>query len=444
MLVVSSNAKRKNNLKTINTCIMKKTILLVLISMAVIISSCKKDKNKKDNNSNDNNSINKHVTIKGKLAGSKKHCDSLSLSDAKKILVFGGLNLHGGYQGGGLALSMVDIVNGAFTATSNIGTATALVFLDINNKYIGTLSMQGLNMLPLGDLIHGDSTTIDLSTLTLVGNSVVPSHDPLGNEIIITQAEINSLKETEGFFESLAKNIDADNDGVLDYLSNRQIFVKSLFYIKAGTFGTNTTQPFIADSAVSTIAYAMNVSGGAGFVTPDTVRIIGPEGNPNINCGINVQNTSDNGHGWNIGTARQGNLPLDSGIYDLYLDGTPYTFSFSDIDAKYNLVFVTPTLNINSSGQLVSFSLKYQHSDYTNVNPDNIITNIMLQFNDSTCHQIYNSPTIFSSDYAINGNYGTGFYSYTLPSPVDISTLRFIDVGYNDLLGNGYSNRWFK
>jgi hypothetical protein len=425
---------------------MKKIILLAFISTVVIIYSCKKDNDNNDNNINNNTK--KHVTIKGKLSGSKKNCDSLSLSDAKKVLVFGGLNLQGSTGGGGLALSMFDIVNGSFTATSEIGTATALVFLDANSKYIGTLSIQGLNVLPLGDLANGDSTTIDLSTLTLVGNSVIPLHDPFGNEIIITQTEINSLKETDGFFESLAKNIDTDNDGVLDYLNNRQIFVKSLFSVKAGTYGTNTTQPVIADSAINKIAYGLNVSGGQGFITPDTVKVIGPEGNPNINCAINVQNTGYNGHGWNIGCGRQGDLPVEQGIYDLYLDGgVPYTFSFANIDAKYNLVFVTPTLNINSSGQLISFSLKYQHSDYTNVNPDNIITNVMLQFCDSTCHQIYNSPWIFSANNQTieNGyNASIGFYSFTLPSPVDISTLNFIYISYNDLLGNGYSNRWDK
>ena len=117
---------------------MKKTILLILISTVVIITGCKKDKNNNDNNNN------KHVTIKGKLAGGKKTCDSLSLSDARKVLVFGGLNLQGGSNGGGLLLSLVDIVNGSFSATSNIGTATALVFLDANYKYIGTLTTQSL------------------------------------------------------------------------------------------------------------------------------------------------------------------------------------------------------------------------------------------------------------------------------------------------------------
>jgi len=56
---------------------------------------------------------------------------------------------------------------------------------------------------------NGENTSIDLADLTLVGNSIIPSHDPFGNEIIISEAEITRLKEIDGFFESLAKNIDA-------------------------------------------------------------------------------------------------------------------------------------------------------------------------------------------------------------------------------------------
>jgi hypothetical protein len=43
---------------------------------------------------------------------------------------------------------------------------------------------------------------------------VIPSHDPLGNEIIISEAEINSLNLISGFFETIARNIDTNNDGL--------------------------------------------------------------------------------------------------------------------------------------------------------------------------------------------------------------------------------------
>jgi len=54
-------------------------------------------------------------------------------------------------------------------------------------------------MLPLGDLKDGESTTIDLQSLTLDSTSVVPSHNPIGDEINITEAEVTRLKELVDF-----------------------------------------------------------------------------------------------------------------------------------------------------------------------------------------------------------------------------------------------------
>ena len=142
---------------------------VLMIAMALLVVSCNKD----------NDSNNKGILIKGTIPAKAKSADSkadiaLSLSDAKKVLVFSKYYY-----------SLTDIVDGGFSVTGRIGTGVALIFLDANNQYIGNLSSQGLNMLPLGNLTNGDNTQIDLSTLTLVGNSVIPSHDPLGNEIII-------------------------------------------------------------------------------------------------------------------------------------------------------------------------------------------------------------------------------------------------------------------
>jgi len=196
---------------------MKNVIMLVIISLLVF--SCKKDNHDPENT--DNQGGNQGIVIKGKIAltaalnnNGLKSGNTLSLSDAKKVLVFSGQ----GY-------TLADIVNGSFSASADMGTATALVFLDVNNKYIGNLFAGGLNVLPLDSLKNGKNTTIDLTTLTLSGTSVIPAHNPLGNEIIITQAEINCLKEVGGYYESLSKNIDANNDGVPDILSNKQKWV---------------------------------------------------------------------------------------------------------------------------------------------------------------------------------------------------------------------------
>lgn len=114
------------------------------------------------------------------------------------------------------------------------------------------------------------------------------------------------------------------------------------------------------------------------------------------------------------------------------------------IDASYNLVFATPTLKTDSEGKLVSISLKYQHADYVTVNPENIMTDAMIQMNDSNNNRIFDSPRLISQNNENNGMYIKGLDSYTLSSPLDISELAFIDVIYTDLLGNFYFIQWRK
>jgi len=79
-------------------------------------------------------------------------------------------------------MKFVDIIDGSFTAWPNAGTATALVFLNGNNQYIGTLSTRGLDLLPLGTLENVTPQRLIYQPLTLAGTNVIPTHDPFGHE----------------------------------------------------------------------------------------------------------------------------------------------------------------------------------------------------------------------------------------------------------------------
>jgi hypothetical protein len=109
---------------------MKKVIFLILI--VIVATNCKKD-----NNDNENKNCYKRQNF-----SIKKIVGGYSLSDAKKVLV---IDIHIGT----FLSRFVDIIDGSFSFSSPKGVATALVFLDDQNKYIGTLSSQGLNLLPL-------------------------------------------------------------------------------------------------------------------------------------------------------------------------------------------------------------------------------------------------------------------------------------------------------
>ena len=404
---------------------------VLMIAMALLVVSCNKD----------NDSNNKGILIKGTIPAKAKSADSkadnaLSLSDAKKVLVFSKYYY-----------SLTDIVDGSFSVTGRIGTGVALIFLDANNQYIGNLSPQGLNMLPLGNLTNGDNTQIDLSTLTLAGNSVIPSHDPLGNEIIISKTEINSLKSISTYYQSIAKNIDADNDGIPDVLSNKQLVVSSIFARHSGHWGHNNTPPVINDDTHCFINYSLEIQGGSGLsFSNGNIVLSGPAGNPyndittwgsHMNPGDGsgfistycIQAKAPEGAPW--GTSF---LPFKEGTYTLTLDGNRlFTLDYSNIDAKYNLVIIAPTLHTNSDGKLTSITFEYKLPDGTAVNPASMLTNVMVQCTDSQMHQFYNSPHITaSSDLSV----------LNLETPVDISLLNGIDIWYDDLLGNQYNIIW--
>jgi len=386
----------------------------------------------------------KNVIIKGKIAtnvlGQEKGL--YTIADAKKILVFSGLN----EQQNGLVYNLVDINEGAFSASSEMGKATALVFLDGAHKYIGTLCTQGLNMLPLGNLVDGENTVIDLATLTMIDGIIVPSHDPLGNEIIITQDEINSLKEIDGYFESLSKNLDVDNDGILDFLSNKQTFIRSNYHIYAGHWGVNSTPAIINDSAINSISSDMCIYCNGYYTEPDSLLLTGPVDSPYTD--ITMRNTSFCAAvGFEAGFQRILNIPngqiglgFKKGIYTLTMNGsTNFTFSFSNINAN-NLMIVIPTLHTNNEGKLVSISLEYRLSDYSIVShPENILDKLTVQLSDTAngqAQQIYMIPWIS------NKEGGPGIYTHTLPNPLDISALHHVEVNYSDILGNGYWINW--
>jgi hypothetical protein len=421
--------KNRNSLKIF-------TFVIIMLTFMFTIS-CKKDNNNQENGGNN------RIVIKGKVpaSGTKKSYNlksksELALSDAKKVLVFSKYYY-----------SLTDITDGNFSVTGRLGTGVALIFLDTNNQYIGNLSSRGLNMLPLGNLKDGGNTQIDLSTLTLVGNSVIPSHDPLGNEIIISESEINSLKSISTYYQSIAKNIDTDNDGIPDVLSNKQLVVSTIFARYSGHWGLNNTLPVVNASSDCYINYSIAIQGGSGltFSNGDIV-LSGPAGNPynDITTWGSKLNPGDNS-GFISTYCRQAQapagapwgtsfLPWKQGTYTLTLDGNhSFTIDYSNIDAEYNLVVIAPTLHTNSDGKLTSITFEYKLPDGTIINPASMLTNVMVQCTDSQMHQFYNSPQLTASkDMTV----------LTPETPVDISTLNGIDVWYDDLLGNQYNIIW--
>ena len=393
-----------------------KNLFLIFVILIMIVS-CNKD------NDPVNNLTDSGIVIKGTIPVSQnkslkvKSDNSLSLSDAKKVLVFSKY-----YS------KLYDIVSDTFSVTGKIGTGIALIFLDANNKYIGNLSTQGLNMLPLGSLSNNENTTIDLSTLTLVGNSVIPAHDPFGNEIQISETEINCLKIIDGYYENIAKNIDTDNDNIPDVLYDKQLVIYSMFVINAGHWGYNNSSPILEDSSHYYVNYMLEIMGGSNLnVLNENISLSGPAEDPYTDialwwCG---NNNGDERIGFEATFCRETNaqpgapwgsafLPFKDGIYTCSINGiNTLTFNYTNIDVKFNLVVVIPTLHTNSEGKLTSISFDYTLPDGTVINPDCMLTDVMVQLSNNQA-QYYCSPILTST---------TGLTELTLDTPIDINSL---------------------
>lgn len=418
---------------------MKNVIVLVIISLLVF--SCKKNNNDQGNPDNPNGNQNQGIVIKGKIAvtaavssNNLKSGSTLTLADAKKVLIYSGASY-----------TLVDIVNGSFTGGAESGSATALVFLDANNKYIGNLFAGGLYVLPLDSLKNGKNTTIDLTTLTLSGTSVIPAHNPLGDEIVITAAEINCLKAVSGYYESLSKNIDANNDGVPDIIANKQINIYTMFAICVGKWGINSTLPTIRNIDNCYINYTLHFRGGNGLdVSGRSFALSGPEGVAYSDIELHDFIINDTF----LATFKRVTpapvdapwgstfLPFKAGTYTLTLNGSQtYTLTYSNIGAKSNLLLVIPTIHTNSDGKMTSVSFDYKLPNGSTVNPSTILTDVSMQLFDSNRAYVFDG----SRDRLTSK---TGYGTYTFKTPVDISTLWQMDIFYNDILGNQYDIIW--
>jgi hypothetical protein len=400
-------------------------------ALIFLLLSCSKDKN----------SGSSGIIIKGRISTGTKNSsgtksgDILALADAKKVFVATITN-------GMLLSDFVEITDGSFAATAEMGIATALVFLDETNKYIGTLSTRGLNLLPLSKLSSGENTSIDLTDLTLSETGVIPSHDPFGNEIIITDDEITRLKEIDGFFESLSKNIDADNDNIPDVLNEKQLFIKTRFWVQASHWGVNQS-PLMSDIDMTNIGYQIELDGAAGFSKPNSITLSGPADSPYNDISTRFINSNGNG-GFYAGISRDGGL-FKKGTYSINIDGNNYTLDYSNSDVSQNQLFVLPTLNTDAQGKLKSITLEYKLPDGTSIDPVNILTDVMVQFTDDAQNQFYTTPWLKNDGASLDHcTCVNGVFSYTLETPLDISHLDNITIPYNDLLGNTYFISWRK
>jgi hypothetical protein len=417
---------------TLSQSIMKKQILLIIV--AAIFTGCNNDKQSDTG-----------VVIKGTLSSNATKSSGLkstsSLADASKVLVF---NSSGGYN-------LFNISDNSFAAKAQSGTATAIAFLKEDNSYIGCLTTGGLNVLPLVSLRDGENTIIDLSTLTLDGTSVIPANNPIGDEIGLSQEEIDRFQQLGTFFGSLSENIDSDSDGEPDILSNKAIYISTIFDIYCGKWGLDNTPPQINDPADFYVNYWMRVSGGKELISSDqSITLSGPEGNPYSDimqahysvapdCFIAFfRRETQAPQGYPFGSAF---LPFNNGKYTVTLNNKNYSLNYSNVDVDYFFVLAEPTIHTNANNEVVSVSVEYRDRNGELVNPENFVYQTMIQLNGSNHNQISQIGTIWENPEAKTN---TELYNFEVQNPFPLSQLNGVTVCYLDLVGNAYNIGYIK
>lgn len=410
---------------------MKKTALFILF-LGMLISCHKKEGSQGT----------KDILIKGSLSGSTKGSGSkgitgntLSLTDAARVLVIFGDQSF-----------ISEIKNGSFSVNVPMGSATALIFVDANNTYIGNLSVSGLNILPLVNLSDGENTVIDLSTLSLEGTSIIPSDNPIGSKIMISDKDIAILKEIGSFYEAIAKNIDTDNDGIPDNFDNKEIIVNSQFMFEGGRWGLNGSPASVLDSSQLQIMYGIRIKGWKALWSETrNISFSGPAGAPYNDIMPRGEDFNDNCGCFDTFWARmvqnpgQGSPqpPFAKGIYTFTVDGiNNHTINYSSISAKYFLLLAVPEIKTNSKGEITQVLIDYMLPDKTPAQTSKYITTVAIQFH-SEATMLHQEGSIFNVREPL-----PDFNSVNITKPVNLGQVTGMDIMYTDLVGNMYSITW--
>lgn len=407
------------------------------------------------------------ITLKGKISSSQKvpgkfnsksTTNAFTLADAKKVIIFYA-NEH----------IIVDIKkDGSFSGGVPIGNSTVVAFLTDKNEFIGNLFTGGLNFLPLAG-IDDKINTIDLSTLTLDGTRVIPANDPVGKTIILSEAEIDFMKEIGIFYESLVKNIDMNNDNMPDVLSEKNLAFNTNNGFTAGKFGiSGSNEPQIATTIDYRGGRVLIVEGFTNWFSKRDRNIIynatltGPVENPHTDLKntVNRGDFADNevGARFQLKFERERNEQLRSGEYNLLMDNTNFKFNFYfDLNMKNFWVYAIPTLQVNSKAEITSVSLKFQLPDGRTVDPKKLLsTSIGVQFNvlvfDKSMEKYkYQqgqgtsaSVEIVRQDIMTSLKKDYDFYNVKLPVPIKLSNIDGLNTTYYDMFGNGAGNLWEK
>ncbi len=258
---------------------------------------------------------------------------------------------------------IADITNNQFSIKLDNGKPWGIVFLNSSEQPLGVLSLgNGIESLPLQGV---SAETINLLAVTRDERYFIPAHNPIGNEIVLSAAQLENIAIEDDYLTALLKNPDVNGNGLIDVLEDKFFKLEVIYFIKPGRFTGSDLTPTQQQTKV--------IEGYKLFLTvkdknfPNTVNFTGPAGSPLSNSSSESDMDFGSHHVYSttylIDLEGTGSYIPVAGVYTIQYSGTTLTFDLPDQEYVINnVIYPWPTLTLNGDGTMNKIDWVYKAS----------------------------------------------------------------------------------
>ncbi len=351
---------------------------------------------------------------------------AFNISDVAKVIVF---SRSGHYH-------TSDVKNGSFSIDATLNEPVIVIFAGATNNYLGYYALpNGMASVPLVNVKNG-ITSIDLGNLSIAGQVATSANDPLDQTTLDGNSKAALVKNGQ-FFSSMAKNIDADGNGVIDVLENKYYRIQPLFFVGAQNFteqgrliGNLPTQ--LVNSYK--IAFDFSENGLAGNASTATFN-----GGAFTNAVSTQANTYTTGTTFFSPLASSNSFP--QGTYTVSLSGKSLNF---DLPAQTSLdagvLIPIPALSVDQSGVLTKIAIASFSNNLgqTIANPKSLISSnlqVQIEGRGTACGSYPQSGRMYNSNDLTKSSDLSASPSCT---NLIMQKIDRIYIAYNDFFGSQY------
>ena len=314
------------------------------------------------------------VNLTGSFEETQTQTLSRSTSDISKLLML----YKNDYR-------ILESENNTFDVELSREEPTGIAFIDKNNNFVGYLSLgDGLASLP-AQAISNDTGEIDLGAISFSNNKGVPEKNPVGKEVNITKKEKMTLAAANSFFAAVVSSPDVIENFILE---GKKIKFGLRYFPAHNYFETGEDQALLKKENLEIMTHRLGIAYSedfGGWEIGDTVTIDYPDDSTTVD----VEVKEEDGVGFpGVGLKERATIegpPIPpAGKYNISGGDLQFAINIPSIEqeAKSNLVFPVPKVNLDSENRITDISWEYKTGDKTSLeNPEKILNSIDIQIN---------------------------------------------------------------